>query len=190
MTTPRDWMVWARLNASRNIGLSPTSARALNVAGNSSMVFFQKNGTRPHLIRTSSRLPWHKAQHIDIRHRRDVVTRAQITGRAEHIKEAVNCGPARMLGEAAAHVPLRSSASRLSMVEIKKVDKVVATCHHFGMPILQTRPIAWIKAARKGLWRVPEECTGRNARCIVGRGRGRASRSSIHPKSYRRRNRF
>jgi hypothetical protein len=35
-----------RLNASRNIGFSATvSARALNVAGTSLMVFFQKNGT-------------------------------------------------------------------------------------------------------------------------------------------------
>ena len=44
------------LKASRNIGFSWTlSALALNVAGTSFSVFFQKNGTKPHRIGTSSR---------------------------------------------------------------------------------------------------------------------------------------
>ena len=67
-----------RLNKSRNIGFSATvSARALNVAGSSFRLFFQKNGKRPQRIETSSRRPSAiEADHIDIHRRRDVVARA------------------------------------------------------------------------------------------------------------------
>ena len=45
-----------RRKASRNMGLSVSvSALALKVAGISFKVFFQKNGTRPQRISTSSR---------------------------------------------------------------------------------------------------------------------------------------
>src|SRR5271154_2145897 len=84
-----------RLKESRNIGLSAiVSARALNVVGTSFRLFFQKYGTRPQRIETSSRRP--------SRSRRitstfvvgaTFVVRAQIARRAEHLEECIDLFP-------------------------------------------------------------------------------------------------
>src|SRR5271170_5086361 len=102
---PAGIMQRRRLKDSRNIGFSATvSARALNVAGTSLRLLFQKNGIRPQRIETSSRCPPPiETDHVDIRGRRDVVARAQVARRPQHGEKRVDLFPGVILCETSAH---------------------------------------------------------------------------------------